>query len=499
MAGAGGSFGAAAAAVLAPGAAFLPRGLQRAFGEGACGLLGLELFLELASLSSNASARRRSPCPARRSGLRSSRSSVRRAAARRPSPPTPWQARPSADRAPHGQNRLPHATRAPRSSPSRYRRAPFPWTSRKRLFERPLLKPRISASRSRKSARLRQQPLGGFRTRAHRAQLFSQVRGGQPVGFGGVEVGGLELGVGAVSWFSVASSSSTRRARSSRRLSRSLNCRLSFEALATNSSILYRSERFSCDMRAFWSCSPARCCSTSCSRFSLAANSAPDAGNCSLTVCRRRLLSSSSRSVRSSFALRSASAARASEAPPRRRERLLEILDAPRQLLLPDGERVAFEREAGVVACRRSCAASGPRTSAPPRGGRLWCARSRPGSDRSAPGLVELGADGFDVAERELDGVELRAQTFVAPADRVERARDLQRLRFAVSALIRRRERAQPFDDGAGLGRRGFLPRLIVDGEGSRVVRGRRAVPEQLFPNRDSWRLPLILPKAMWK
>ena len=32
--------------VVAPGAAFLPRGLQRPFGEGACGLLSFELFLE---------------------------------------------------------------------------------------------------------------------------------------------------------------------------------------------------------------------------------------------------------------------------------------------------------------------------------------------------------------------------------------------------------------------------------------------------------------------
>ena len=47
MAGAGGSFGPVAAAVVAAaGTALLPRGLQRPFGEGARGLLGVELLLE---------------------------------------------------------------------------------------------------------------------------------------------------------------------------------------------------------------------------------------------------------------------------------------------------------------------------------------------------------------------------------------------------------------------------------------------------------------------
>ena len=44
-------------------------------------------------------------------------------------------------------------------------------------------------------------------------------------------------------------------------------------------------------------------------------------------------------------------------------------------------------------------------------------------------GLVELGTDGLDISERELNAVEMRAQTFVAPANRVESARDFQRFR----------------------------------------------------------------------
>ena len=36
--------------------------------------------------------------------------------------------------------------------------------------------------------------------------------------------------------------------------------------------------------------------------------------------------------------------------------------------------------------------------------------------------VVKLRANGFDVAERELDGVQMGAKAFVAPADRVESA-----------------------------------------------------------------------------
>ena len=100
-------------------------------------------------------------------------------------------------------------------------------------------------------------------------------------------------------------------------------------------------------------------------------------------------------------------------------------------------------------------------------------------------GLVELRTDRLDIAERELDGVEVRAQTFVAPTNRVESARDLQRLRFSISALIAGRERAQTGDDGAGIGGGGFFPRLIANGEGARVVCRRRVVLEQLFPTND--------------
>src|SRR5258708_10793921 len=105
--------------------------------------------------------------------------------------------------------------------------------------------------------------------------------------------------------------------------------------------------------------------------------------------------------------------------------------------------------------------------------------------------IAKLRADGLDVAKRELDGVQVRAQAFVAPTDRIERARDLQRLRFPISGQIAGRERARTGEGGAGTGRRGLFPRLIAKGEGAQVVRGRRTVLEQLFPNGAHWRRPL--------
>ena len=75
----------------------------------------------------------------------------------------------------------------------------------------------------------------------------------------------------------------------------------------------------------------------------------------------------------------------------------------------------------------------------------------------------------------------MRAQAFVAPANRVESARDLKRLRFSISALIAGRKGAQTGDDGAGIGGGGVFSRLITNGEGSRVVCRRRVVLEQLL------------------
>ena len=172
-------------------------------------------------------------------------------------------------------------------------------------------------------------------------------------------------------------------------------------------------------------------------------------------------------------------------------ERLLEILDPPREVLLPDGEPVAFERERGVLATQALVRrVQGLELPLRLEMGDFGALDLDQGLIDRGQRLIELGADGLDVAERKLDGVEVRAQTFVAPADRIERARHLERVRFPVSARFAGRERAQALDDRAGFGRRGFLPRLIVGGEGSRVVRGRRAVLEQLFPTKTHGGVP---------
>ena len=89
---------------------------------------------------------------------------------------------------------------------------------------------------------------------------------------------------------------------SSRSSLSSLNCRLSFDASTTNSSVLVRSARGSPGVkRPQWSFSAARCCSTSRRRFSLETNSLRIAGSCSPRACSARRLSSRSRSVCSSF------------------------------------------------------------------------------------------------------------------------------------------------------------------------------------------------------
>src|SRR5271154_6215223 len=86
----------------------------------------------------------------------------------------------------------------------------------------------------------------------------------------------------------------------------------------------------------------------------------------------------------------------------------------------------------------------------------------------------------------------MRAQTFVAPSNRVESARDLKRLRFSTSALIAGGEGAQAGDDGAGIGGGGVVTRLIANGEGPRVVCRRRVVLKQLFPTHGHGDVPLI-------
>jgi hypothetical protein len=92
---------------------------------------------------------------------------------------------------------------------------------------------------------------------------------------------------------------------------------------------------------------------------------------------------------------------------------------------VPDGERVAIERQGGVI---------GPQALVPfgqglelPLGLEVSDLRALDLNERLVDwrqDIVELRADGLDVSERELDGVQVSAQTFIAPTDRVESARD---------------------------------------------------------------------------
>src|SRR5580704_761081 len=181
-----------------PGAAFLSRGLQRAFGEGPRRLFGLKLFLELGRPRLELFALR-VHClvllgdttlyrddlllgALQRRALRLQRlGQFCRSLIERRADGVDFRVRgPSC-----GQVLLNISER--RVSGFRGERA----------FDRPLLETsNFSFAFAQARARFRQKLLGRFRTGSHRAELFSQVRCGQPVRFGGVEVSGFELGVG---------------------------------------------------------------------------------------------------------------------------------------------------------------------------------------------------------------------------------------------------------------------------------------------------------------
>ena len=173
--------------------------------------------------------------------------------------------------------------------------------------------------------------------------------------------------------------------------------------------------------------------------------------------------------------------------------RFLQILDALRQVLVPDRERVAVERHGGVLSPQAFvCFAQALELALRIEVGDF---RSLDLDERlinRTQGLVELRTDGLDIAERELNAVEVCAQTFVAPANRVESARDFQRLRFPMSALIAGGEGAQTGDDGTGTCGGVVVPRLVTKCEGPQVVRRRRVVLEQLFPTHGHGDVPLI-------
>jgi hypothetical protein len=139
----------------------------------------------------------------------------------------------------------------------------------------------------------------------------------------------------------------------------------------------------------------------------------------------------------------------------RRAERLLEILDALRPFLVPDGERVAFVCE-GRMAAAQALVRVDQGLELPLRFevSDFRALDLLQGLIDGGQSVVELGTDDFDVPERELDGVKVSAQAFVAPADRVECTRDLQRLRRRLAARARtaRRERSKALDDRRGFG-----------------------------------------------
>ena len=139
--------------------------------------------------------------------------------------------------------------------------------------------------------------------------------------------------------------------------------------------------------------------------------------------------------------------------------RFLEILDALRRFLVSDGERVAVERQGGML--RPQALVPFGQSLEFPLGLKVSDFRALDLDQRLVDrrqDIVELGADGLDVAERELDGVQMGAQAFVAPADRVESARDLERLRFPISGQIGGRERPGTGEGGAGIGREASPP-----------------------------------------
>lgn len=90
--------------------------------------------------------------------------------------------------------------------------------------------------------------------------------------------------------------------------------------------------------------------------------------------------------------------------------------------------------------------------------------------------LVEQRPDQFDIAERELDRVEMRAQRLVAAADGIERARQHLRTRPGLYGA----PRGKP---GGGCTRLVGINAVDKDGKSGRVVRGRLAAFEQLVPD----------------
>ena len=105
-------------------------------------------------------------------------------------------------------------------------------------------------------------------------------------------------------------------------------------------------------------------------------------------------------------------------------------------------------------------------------------------------GFVELGADASILRnENSMASRCVRRPSLRRPIESKVRATFSDLARFPVAAMIGRRERARIRDGGAGSAESSRLP-AHSEWQGSRVVRGRRAVLKQLFPNQDPWRVP---------
>ena len=201
--------------------------------------------------------------------------------------------------------------------------------------------------------------------------------------------------------------------------------------------------------------------------------------------------------MRSSFALRSASAARASDAAASASvERLLEIVDARREFLVLDGERIAFERQRGVIAAQ---------------------ALVRRGQGLELPLRLDMGDLGaLDFRQRLVDRDQRRHGTGTGWSRCCGTTTRWRRDACADASLCRPieskvratfRDFASPFGpvrrtrarrnsaDRAAAGRRGLIARLEVvfhDGRGI-VQRRLRAADgsKTAFPKPNPWRRPL--------
>src|SRR5579863_135262 len=444
--------------VAASGAALLPRGLQRPLGDSARGLLGLELILEPGQLLLS-----ELPLGGRRLALFGTppfnHHNLLFGALQRGVPGLQGPGE-------FGRPLIELSAGAVGLRVQRARRAQIfleidergvLGLQGKRAFERALLEAaNLGVTFPQTRTRLGKQPFGDLRTRGHRRELFLQVRGDQPMLLGGVEMSGLEFPV-------------------SRRLLRQRRLEL-LDALGEVVAPALQVAQLPIEFRPVGHELLDPCLQRAVllaqknilvlqagallfdllEAFLLGGEVGPDRGQLPAHRLQAPLvvleLPLGALEFRPPLGERGA---RLRSGRLRRGERLLEILDALRPFLVPDGERVAFVCE-GRMAAAQALVRIDQGLELPLR----FEVRDFRALDLlqglidGGQRVVELGTDHFDVAERVLDGVKVSAQAFVAPADRVESARDLQRLRRRLAARARtaRGESAEALDSGRGFG-----------------------------------------------